>query len=226
MIVIASHDEIGMLDDLLTDFSEIDVNGHEIVVVDTNSQTEYYLQNIKQIIEKFPKVRYLRINYDCWDSGAYINAYFQVENKQQSYIFLQDSVRITNTDIVNVIDYELTQADVVPFFSFRYMYDNQEQQNWVERDLAITSVPEKLIFGPIFSVNKNTLDAIPKKWIYNSNPYNKLTACGMERKWSLMFHLIDAKKTYLQDILYHQEDDFWSSNDYFHKNIRKIFKRR
>ena len=42
MIVIASHDRVDLLKNLLNQLSVLDLNGHDVLIVDTNSTNEEY----------------------------------------------------------------------------------------------------------------------------------------------------------------------------------------
>lgn len=116
MIVIASHDRIDFLKNLLTQLHSIDLNGHTILVVDTNSTDKYFLENIDGLTKSFPNVLFDRKDYDCWDSGAYIHAYNNYISDR--YIFLQDSIEITNPNVIIEWDNMLNLNDVVPMYNF------------------------------------------------------------------------------------------------------------
>jgi len=81
-------------------------------------------------------------------------------------------------------------------YSFVYGYDNEEQKKFAEQGLETHSMPRDGIQGPIFGVRTKTLDKLPKEWLL-IEPQIKNEGCGMERRWSLMFHLVGASKYYL-----------------------------
>ena len=194
MIVIASHDNIELLKDMLLRLSEINLNGHEVLVVDTNSQDETYLHAIEQFKLQYPSVQFDRKLYSCYDSGAYLHAYKNY--KRERYIFLQDSLSIENPDFFVQVDAMLDEYDVVPMFNFHFIYDTEEQTRWCEDGLEITSLPEDGIFGPIFATNRIALDRIPPNLL--KEPSTKTEACGMERYWSIIFHLTGSTKKYFE----------------------------
>jgi hypothetical protein len=90
----------------------------------------------------------------------------------------------------------LDEYEVVPWINFGYHYENEEQKAFAEQGLDVTSRPDRAITCPIFGIRKEALDKIPKEWLIK--PYNKLTGCGMERRWSLMFHLLGISKYYIE----------------------------
>ena len=98
-----------------------------------------------------------------------------------------------------------------------YFYENEDQRLWGEEDLIINSVPHDSIFGPIFGVRKETLDRLPKEWL--KHPTNKMEGCSMERRWSLMFYLINASKHYLEYTNFQKDQTVYNSK----LNINKHF---
>jgi len=222
MIVIASHNRADLLRSLLAEISGISLYGHEVLVVDTNSTDAQYLLEFNELKQEYPNYKFDRMLVSQRDSGAFIYAYNTYV--ADSYIFLQDSISIKNKDLFNELNDLLSKYDVVPFFNFRY---DHFSQRWAEEDLSpfIHSYPEFGIFGPIFAVNRSTLNRIPNEWLIP--PTTKEQACAMERRWSLMFHLISASKIYLN----HLDDPgiqvFTSGDGTQHtKYIEKIFLNR
>jgi hypothetical protein len=184
---------------MINRLKEINLNNHKVLIVDTNSDNEEYKQYFKELPHQYPKFIFHQKDYTCWDSGAYIHAYKTYV--EDSFIFLQDSSSISNEYLIPIMDGFLKNYEVVPIFDFIYGYDNEEQRKFAEQGLEIHSKPEKGIFGPIFGVRTETLNKLPKEWLIE--PQIKNEGCGMERRWSLMFHIIGASKYYLapQDIL-------------------------
>jgi hypothetical protein len=222
MIVIASHDKIDLLEDMLFRLSEINLNNHKVLVVDTNSQDQEYLLGIEKLKLEYPSVQFDRKLYSCYDSGAYLHAYNNYHSEK--YIFLQDSLIVENPDFFVQVDAMLDEYDVVPMFNFIFLYDSMEQRSWCEEGLDINSPPTDGIFGPIFAVNRAALDKIPKSYL--KEPTSKVEACGMERYWSLIFHLTGATKKYLEYIPHERWNDFWNCHGDFRKNIAKVWMRR
>ena len=184
MIVIASHNRIDLLENMIKRLKEIELNNHKVLIVDTNSSSEEYKKRFKKLQHQYPEFIFNRKDYTCWDSGAYIYAYRTYV--EDSFIF----------HLIPIIDGYLKNYEVVPFINFGYGYENEAQKEFTECGLNVTSLPNFAIFGPIFGVRTETLDKLPKEWLIE--PYDKITGCGMERRWSLMFHLMNISKHYLE----------------------------
>lgn len=236
MIVIATHNRIDLLTLMLKRLTEIDLNGHDVLVVDTNSDSAEYrhFMEIHQgwFREMFPKFIFVRKEYTCWDTGAYVHAYRNFretgfhENKKKvlKYIFLQDSLYIINQNFIKEMDKALDEVDVCPIFNFKYGYDNDDQKRWCEDGLPVTSLPEEGFFGPIFGARASALDKMPFEWF--REPSTKNQGCAMERRWALMFHLIGAKKKYFDPIPEGRWMDFWNGHADFKTHISKIWLHR
>ena len=215
MIVIAVHDKTEYLDNLLSQLMTMNINNHEILVIDTNSKNEEFLTEYPKLFLKYPSVMFERIGYDCWDSGAYLETHRRY--KRERYIFFQDSISILNPNLIVEIDQDLTCHEVSALSSFPYIYDNTEQKMWVEQDYdEKDSKPALGIFGPMFAVYGKTIDRIsPKR--FTVLPKTKLQQQGMERRWSLMFHEIGASVSFRSAGI-----DLYKKND----DIEKIFLKR
>lgn len=194
MIIVASHDRVDLLEKSLKNLSSIKLNKHEVCIIDTNSTNEEYIKFFEQCKHQYKDFNFIRLDYTCWDSGAYMYGY--LNHFSDKYIFLQDSLLITNKNLIPMWDNLLDIYDVVPFINFGYFYENNEQKAWSEENLKITSSPKDSIFGPVFGVRRDALDKIPKEWL--KYPTSKNEGCGMERRWSLMFHLLGCSKHYIE----------------------------
>jgi hypothetical protein len=215
MIVVASHDRVDLLELMLKRLNEINLNGHNVLIVDTNSSNTEYQNRFNELQIQYSNFTFDKLNYTCWDSGAYIHAYKNYPS--ENYIFLQDSLDITERNIIPIFDNFLKVYDVVPVFNFGYGYESEEQKIFTEQNLPITSLPTWAIFGPIFAVRRETLDKLPKEWIIH--PTNKVQGCGMERRWSLMFHLINASKHYLELENFKKDHTIFTSKRYINKQF-------
>lgn len=223
MIVVASHDDVELLNSMVQRLSELDLNGHDVLIVDTNSEQQEYLEAFEVAKARYPQFKFERKDYTCWDSGAYIHAYKHYH--ADKYIFLQDSLYVTNSNFFVEMDEMLDTYDVVPIFDFFYFYYSDEEKEWVEQKLLDsnrTGHPKYGIFGPIFGVNKHILDKMPHDWFIE--PHNKLTGCRMERRWAMMFHQIGASKKYFHANLNYGH--FWEKWECSQRHIRKIWKYR
>lgn len=199
MIVVASHNNVNLLNDMLINLSKINLNSHKVLIVDTNSDNSDYIKFFNQCKNDFPNFTFDRKDYNCFDSGAYIHAYLNYN--EDRYIFLQDSCKINDSNLILEWNTMLQNYDVVPWINFGYWYKTESQRSWAEDDLIQYTKPNDSIFGPIFAANKKILDKIPKKWL--KEPTNKNEACAMEGRWSFMFHIVKAKKYYLEYFEHH-----------------------
>lgn len=213
MIVVAAHDNPETLESIVNDLNEIDLNRHDVCIIDTNSQNLIFKENFGILKDKNKHFNFISLDYTCWDSGAYIWAYNNLYSS--TYIFLQDSIRILNKEYIKIYDEYLNEYDVVAHINFKYHYENEEQKKWVENEIDFVELPEDAIFGPIFGVNKETMDRIPEYWL--KHPTNKNEGCGMERRWSLMFHQIGATKTYLEIEDIPNNHTIYTTRKYIHK---------
>lgn len=220
MIVFASHNNTNLLDLQLERLCELNLNGHDVLFVDTGSTDKTYIRYFNEMKQKYPQFMFVRKEYMCWDTGAYLHAYRNY--KRERYIFLQDSLYITSDTFFVDMDRMLDEYDVVPIFDFYYGYSTQKDKEWIEKGLPVgNSLPQYSYFGPIFGVNRSTLDKIPDDW--HIEPKDKQTATQMERRWALMFHLIGAKQRYFNRINF---GHFWKQFPCTQRHIRKIWMNR
>jgi hypothetical protein len=215
MIVVASHNRIDLLDNMLKILSSINLNNNQVLIINTNSDNEEYKTFFEECKLNYPQYIFETLNYTCWDSGAYIHAYNNYPSNK--YIFLQDSLDIKNPKLIPMWENFLDVYEVVPWINFGYFYENEDQRLWSEEGLIIENNPHDSIFGPIFGVRKETLDKLSKEWL--KYPTNKNEGCGMERRWSLMFHLINASKHYIEYTNFQKNQTVYNSR----LNIDKYF---
>jgi hypothetical protein len=214
MIVVASHNRIDLLTSILNNLTDIDLHGHEVLIVDTNSDDPEYITFFESCKNEYPQFIFERKNYTCWDSGAYIHAYRNYPSEK--YIFLQDSLTITNRKLIPMWDAFLDIYDVVPFINFGYWYESEEQKLFGEAGLPEhKTMPIDSIFGPIFGVRKTTMDSLPAEWLIE--PMNKLQGCGMERRWSYMFHSVGASKHYIEYSNFQKDQTIYNLKSNIHK---------
>jgi hypothetical protein len=216
VIVVATHNDSALLVEICLNLSRINLYNQKVLIVDTNSDDIVFKENFSKLSKVFKNFLFTRMDYKCWDSGAYINAYLNFPNEEK-FIFLQDSLMIPDrSNFIETSIKLLDKYDVVPWTNFQYKFDNEEQRKWAEDGLALNTYPTDAIFGPIFSVNRKTLDELPKDWL--KTPSNKNEGCAMERRWSGMFHSINAKKYYIE---YSINGDAMSySREYICKNYK------
>jgi hypothetical protein len=194
MIVIATHDNIEFLHMSVDNMSRIVNNKHDVIFIDTNSSSSEFIKEFNSLSREYPKFFFERLNYTCWDTGAYIHSYKKYHS--DSYIFLQDSIEIINENYISAYDDLLIENDVVAHTNFGYSYDNEDQKMWAEDGISFENLPEFGIFGPIFGIKRDKMDIIPIEWL--KYPTNKNHGCGMERRWSLIFHSKNLRKEYIE----------------------------
>lgn len=200
MIVFAVHERTDWINSVLNQLKQF--NEKDVLLVDTNSKTndvkQYFLNlNLEQF--RF-KIFYERLDYDCYDTGAYIHAFKNYD--YDTFYFFQDSIEFINPKIFETIDVLLHTYEVVAISSFPLIFDNQEQINWIMSNISQSEIAKisgrKMfgIFGPMFSIKKESMNLIPKEWLIH--PTIKNEAMAMERKWSIIFNIMNFKTTYLE----------------------------
>lgn len=201
MIVFAVHNRTDFIEDILNKLNHF--NKIDVLIIDTNSENNNVIDFYKNLdLNNFNfKIHFDRVETDCYDSGAYIYSFKKYES--ETFYFFQDSIEFINYDIFNDIDNLLNSYDVVGVSSFPLIFDNKEQIEWITSNIPndyFRKLPNKQlfgIFGPMFSIKKITLEKIPNEWLIY--PTIKNQAAAMERKWSIMFNILDLKITYLED---------------------------
>ena len=218
MIVFAVHgiaDKIEIVLKQLNNFNTMDV-----LIVDTKSPSDVVESFYKENKNNYNfNLSYHRVNHYCYDSGAYMITFKQFQSEK--YYFFQDSIEFINTQIFKEIDRLLNDFDVVATSSFPLIFDNYEQIDWVFRNLnlkvnlnlldpasgrSFCNLPILGIFGPMFSIKRETLLRIPEHWLVQPNTKNQ--AMAMERKWPIMFHLLNMSVAYIEK----DHMDFLSGN--------------
>lgn len=220
MIVFASHNNTNLLDLNLERLCEIDLNGHDVLFIDTGSTDEEYIRYFDEMKKKYSQFMFIRKDNMCWDTGAYLHAYRNYVRDR--YIFLQDSIYISSDTFIKEIDEMLDRYEVVPIFDSWYTYDSTADLEWVEDGLGVVeSRPLRLYFGPMFATRRSTMDKIPNDW--HREPHDKVTATRMERRWALMFHLLKVSWAYYHRVNY---GHFWQKFPCTQHKIRKIWMNR
>ncbi len=216
MIVVATHNDSNLLNEICKNLSRINLHNQKVLIIDTNSNDISFINEFNYLKSLYKQFLFYRTDFKGWDSGAYIKAYENFPNEDK-FIFLQDSLMIPDRSKYIQHSLELLDKyDVVAWTNFKYKFENKEQQKWSEEGLIDGITPVDSIFGPIFSVNKKTLDLLPKKWL--KTPTNKNEACGMERRWSAMFQCIGASKYYIEHSI--DGDAMTYSREYICKNFK------
>jgi hypothetical protein len=185
MIVIATNNGKQYLSELLTDFENIGVND-EIAIVDTQSNDENSLNFLEELNKNNPYKLNVTIHqtpYRGFDTGAYIYAINNFSSDR--FYFMQDSIRIKTIEYFNEIDKKLIEGTVVCLLRFDpNLFDSNDQINFCNSNFGSIDY-DNGIFGPIFSITKNDIEKIDKKYLIY--PTNKMEQMAMERGWSILF---------------------------------------
>lgn len=185
MIIIATNNGKHYLLDLLSDLERFEVK-YEISVIDTQSSDQESLNFLEELKNNNPynlKINVYQTPYRGFDTGAYIYA---INNfNSDVFYFMQDSMRIKTSNYFEAINNTLNEGNVASLLSFAPgFWDNQEQKDFCDRCFESTDY-DSGIFGPIFSVRREHIEKIDKKYLIY--PSNKLEQMAMERGWSILF---------------------------------------
>ena len=126
-------------------------------------------------------------------SAAFIRAYHK-NPEFDSYLFLQDSLEPTASDVV--APFKFADAEVVGWARFPMFFDNEYQQEWVLRQ-GFTVQPLYGIFGPIFYATRAAMERA-EMW-FPRTPRNRLEAQGTERAWAFTFQQAGDKPVFLHE---------------------------
>jgi len=140
MIVVASHDNDEFLTRLIDQLTQTNLNGHDVLIIDTNSKTKKYIDTFNSLKETYRRFKFFSMIDTTWDTGAYIFAYKNFYADR--YIFLQDSIVLTNPNIFLEFDNRLEGNDVVAFASHPYVYEHCGQEAYAESGLSYKSLPQ------------------------------------------------------------------------------------
>jgi hypothetical protein len=191
MIVIATHNGKNNIEKLLTNLEELEIDD-DVCIVDTGSSDKEHLEFLDEIkdINKFNlKLQIYHTQYRGFDSGAYIYAINNLVSDR--YYFLHDSMIIKTIDYFKEIDKKLKPGIVVCLITFQSnFFANGEQTSFCISNFG-TSVYNKGIFGPIFSILYEDAQKIDKSLLVY--PYDKMTQMAMERGWSIIFEKYNLK---------------------------------
>jgi hypothetical protein len=185
MIVIATHNGIDFLPNLLGSLNKYGIGNHKLLVVDTQSDDLKFLEYLNEVRNQLG-VEVVTTPYAGYDTGAYLYTYRNYSDKD--YIFLQDSMTIKNKDWLQ----KISQRDVTCLFTIPMICDNDSQYQWLNDHFPNTPCNEG-IFGPIFYTTKEVLDRANEKHLLEAIPTNKSQQQGYERAWGIIFSTIKAK---------------------------------
>lgn len=149
----------------------------ECLVVDTGSTDKESLEYVRSLPDYGETTGY--------SHGAFMWAFKNRPAKH--YLFLQDSMVAKDKDFLRYFQELMPEKGAVAWALFNWVYDGNEQREWVESQYG-TSIPPHGIFGPIFFTSHRTLNSIRNKGLIPKTPTNKEEAQGSERAWAFAFH--------------------------------------
>lgn len=185
MIVIATNNGHICLSELLNSMTNIDICNEKILIIDTISDDVSSIDYLKQVNSLYPKldITIETTPYRGFDTGAYIYAYN--EYNVDTYIFLHDSVTISNKNFIKDIHSYLRTHDVVAYNCFDFMGNGDgEWQTFFEQNTGRETY-KMGIFGPMFACNRVALDGIKVHDIII--PTNKNQQTCFEGIWYTLF---------------------------------------
>jgi hypothetical protein len=121
-------------------------------------------------------------------TGAFKKAFLE-QPWFESYLFLQDSLKPVEDDIVTPFKEE--GHDVVAWGLFGMNFDNGSQGIWVEDQYPKDIKPKAGIFGPIFYATNQAMRKSQPFW--PKTPLERNQAQGTERAWAYCFAAADIE---------------------------------
>jgi len=181
MIVIATNNGKLYLKRLFNSISNHNIN-EKVLIVDTGSTDEDHLNYLKEL-EKKDNVEVTQTPYKCYDTGAYIWAYNNFT--ADVYHFMHDSIEIKDPEFLQKVNTELKDADVVSYITFNFAgYGDKDWQDFLIKNIG--HYDYKIgIFGPMFSIKKESLNKLPIEKL--SLPINKNQQTAFEGIWPEFF---------------------------------------
>jgi len=181
MIVIATNNGKYYLEQLLNSIKVLNIKDR-VLVVDTGSTDKDHLNYLEQL-EHTENITVTQTPYKCYDTGAYVYAYNNFD--ANTYHFMQDSIEIKDPLFITNINNELKNNDIVSYITFNFGgYGDKDWQEFFT--LNIGHYDYKIgIFGPMFSVKKETLDKLPINDLVL--PINKNQQTAFEGIWPEFF---------------------------------------
>jgi len=188
MIVIASHNGKLHLSKLLVNLEDIDLLGHDVAIIDTQSNELDTIEFLDSIAKTNPYNYTIHVHktpYRGFDTGAYIYAINNI--KSDKFFFIQDSIRIKRSDFFKAIDEKLKPGTAVNLIQFNTnLYDSQEQVDFCFNSFGQIKY-NKGVFGPMFSIHVEDIKRIKSDHLIY--PINKIQQMGMERGWAILFDI-------------------------------------
>jgi glycosyltransferase involved in cell wall biosynthesis len=184
LVVIATHNGKNLLKRCLDSIS----TQYPILVVDTGSSDPESIEFFGNLGVIYPKhdVFTTKTSFKGYDTGAYLWAYWNYN--ADNYLFLQDSLEVLEKDYIKPFRDIQPKLGCVPWATFEMCWDSIQQKEFIEY-LYGSAEPDRGIFGPVFYVNRKSLDILNEKGLLPAYPINKNQSQGLERGWATAFHL-------------------------------------
>ena len=186
LLVIASHNNVEFLEKNVQRLSERDLCGYQRLFIDTNSDSKEFQDAMERMYLEYPQFYFTKMYKSTRDSGAYIYAFFN--HYADRYLLFQDSIYVEDPEAICKYDKLLDKHPVVALCDFDMAFDDLVQRQWASEGPWGTDIPQpkKGIFGPIFGIRNEVIIEIPVEF-YLRKPRTKNQACGMERRWAMLF---------------------------------------
>jgi hypothetical protein len=120
----------------------------------------------------------------CHPTGAYLWAYEHLV--ADAYLFIQDSMTAVTPNPLPWFREQMPDLGTVAWGRFPMQWDNPEQRARVEAAYPGVHPPHGIL-GPIFYVNRKSLDVLAEKGLLPAVPTNRMEAQGTERAWAYAF---------------------------------------
>lgn len=197
LVIVPTFNGKEILEKLLLTFPE----NVDLLVVDTGSDN-YYLTEVK---DKFPnlKMQICKLPFRGYGWGAFLWAYWNYPAK--NYFLMQDSMEIIDPNFVEVFKSIQPQRGVACWGEFGFDYCFEEATNWIKSMYKFETPPEKGIFGPIFLINRETIDELRDRQLLFPFPVNKLLMTACERALPVALMLAGMEQRSYKD--------YWSCDE-------------
>lgn len=147
-----------------------------------------------------PKVRVDTSVHGGYVSGALIDT-FRFGPKADAYLVVQDTMEplidLVAAPFEDMAEEKSTSA--VAWARFPMFFDSPEQEMRVLQQYPYVERPSHGIFGPVFWVERKTLEQMDKYGRFPKAPENKEHANGTERAWAYAFAAFGIKPAFLQE---------------------------
>lgn len=143
-----------------------------------------------------PDKSLVRLPFKGFTTGAYLWAYWHYPAK--NYFFMQDSMEALEEDYLKPFQELQPERGAVAWATFEEGFDSEGQKQWADYihnsdQGSITretqyEYPHQGIFGPVFYINRSSLDELRDRCLLPPTPTTKLQAQGCERLWGWSLH--------------------------------------